>query len=360
MLGVALAYGGIAQFAAGMWEFRTGNTFGAVAFTSYGAFWVSFWALVTFFAADIPAEHAGAAIGLYLISWGIFTAYMFVASLRTTGAIALVFFLLTITFLLLGIGNSGESRRDDRSRRLGRAADRGRGLVRIVCGGGELDLRQDGAAGHAVGRLSRGRGREDDGDRRRSDRIRASSRSSSAMLEIEKLRAARGVPRAGAAGRTRRSTRRRPPTRSAWWTARSKELLDWDVEPTEGLERLRPSLLQVVRGRADQRLRPVPRPPRRGGRNGDRVAYHWRGEEGEERDVTYADLHRDVQRFANALKDLGVEQGRRGRDLPADDPRGRGGDAGLRPDRRASTTSSSAASAPSRSASGWNSPRPRR
>jgi uncharacterized protein len=108
VLGVALAYGGIAQFAAGMWEFRTGNTFGAVAFTSYGAFWVSFWALVTFFAADIPAEHVGAAIGLYLIAWGIFTLYMFVASLRTTAAIALVFLLLTITFALLGIGNSGE------------------------------------------------------------------------------------------------------------------------------------------------------------------------------------------------------------------------------------------------------------
>jgi uncharacterized protein len=107
VLGVALAYGGIAQFAAGMWEFRTGNTFGAVAFTSYGAFWVSFWALVSFFAADIPAEHAGAAIGLFLIAWGIFTLYMFVASLRTTGAVALVFLLLTITFFLLGIGESG-------------------------------------------------------------------------------------------------------------------------------------------------------------------------------------------------------------------------------------------------------------
>src|SRR6185436_16611805 len=43
--------------------------------------------------------------------------------------------------------------------------------------------------------------------------------------------------------------------------------------------------------------------------NGDRVAFHWRGEEGEERDITYADLHRDVQKFANALKDLGVEKG---------------------------------------------------
>ena len=50
VLGLALAYGGIAQILAGMWEFRTGNTFGAVAFTSFGAFWISFWAFVTFFA----------------------------------------------------------------------------------------------------------------------------------------------------------------------------------------------------------------------------------------------------------------------------------------------------------------------
>src|ERR1700735_1209360 len=57
VLGVALAYGGIAQLVAGIWEFRTGNTFGAVAFCSYGAFWISFWAFVTFFAADVPAEH---------------------------------------------------------------------------------------------------------------------------------------------------------------------------------------------------------------------------------------------------------------------------------------------------------------
>ena len=107
VLGLALAYGGVAQLLAGMWEFRTGNTFGAVAFSSYGAFWISFWALVTFFAKDIPAAHAGAAIGLYLWAWGIFTTYMFVASLRTTGAVALVFALLAATYILLGIGNSG-------------------------------------------------------------------------------------------------------------------------------------------------------------------------------------------------------------------------------------------------------------
>src|SRR4051812_24865239 len=106
---LALTYGGIAQFVAGLWEFRTGNTFGAVAFCSYGAFWLSFWAIEQFYAAKIPAADAGHAVRLYLIAWGIFTAYMFIASLRTTAAVAAVFILLAITFFVLGIGNSGAS-----------------------------------------------------------------------------------------------------------------------------------------------------------------------------------------------------------------------------------------------------------
>jgi len=106
VFGLALAYGGFAQLLAGMWEFRTGNTFGATAFTSYGAFWISFFVFVTFFADKIPAADTGHAVGLYLIAWGIFTAYMFIASLRTTAAIALVFLLLTLTFILLGIGDA--------------------------------------------------------------------------------------------------------------------------------------------------------------------------------------------------------------------------------------------------------------
>jgi len=108
VLGLALAYGGIVQLLAGMWEFRTGNTFGAVAFSSFGGFWISFWALVVFFEDKIPPEHAGDAIGLYLVAWGIFTLYMFVASLRTTAAVATVFALLAITFFLLGFGNAGD------------------------------------------------------------------------------------------------------------------------------------------------------------------------------------------------------------------------------------------------------------
>jgi len=107
VLGLAVAYGGLAQVLAGMWEFRTGNTFGAVAFTSFGAFWISFFVYVAFFAREVPTGNAGDAVGLYLIAWGIFTTYMLVASLRTTAAIALVFLLLAATFFVLGIGNSG-------------------------------------------------------------------------------------------------------------------------------------------------------------------------------------------------------------------------------------------------------------
>src|SRR3954468_11332061 len=87
VLGLALAYGGLAQLLAGMWEFRTGNTFGAVAFTSFGAFWLSFAVLVAVFAPQIPSADVSSAVGLYLWGWAIFTTYMLVASLRTTGTV---------------------------------------------------------------------------------------------------------------------------------------------------------------------------------------------------------------------------------------------------------------------------------
>lgn len=106
VLGLALAYGGIVQIIAGIWEFRTGNTFGAVAFCSYGGFWLSFYFLVTVGLKGVPAKEIFSVIGLYLWTWSIFTALMFFASLRTTGAIAIVFLILTITFVLLAIGNS--------------------------------------------------------------------------------------------------------------------------------------------------------------------------------------------------------------------------------------------------------------
>jgi succinate-acetate transporter protein len=106
VLGLALAYGGIVQVLAGMWEFRTGNTFGAVAFSSFGAFWISFWALEVFYAKSIGG-NVGHAVGVYLWAWAIFTAYMTVAALRVNGAVLLVFVLLTATFILLAIGATG-------------------------------------------------------------------------------------------------------------------------------------------------------------------------------------------------------------------------------------------------------------
>ena len=104
VIGLALFYGGLAQLLAGMWEFRTGNTFGATAFTSYGAFWLSFAALFlpTFGgAAAVISPHA---LGIYLLGWAIITGILMIGSLRTNGATAAVFVLLFITFVLLAIG----------------------------------------------------------------------------------------------------------------------------------------------------------------------------------------------------------------------------------------------------------------
>jgi succinate-acetate transporter protein len=106
VFGLALAYGGGAQLLAGMWEFAKGNTFGATAFSSYGAFWISFWWLTAHLDSyKIPAGDVGKGLGLYLLAWGIFTAYMTVAATRVSGAVLAVFALLTITFLVLALGD---------------------------------------------------------------------------------------------------------------------------------------------------------------------------------------------------------------------------------------------------------------
>lgn len=104
VLPLALFYGGLAQLLAGMWEFRKGNTFGGVAFTSYGAFWLSFAAYVKFIAPGLNAANAGDATGLFLLAWGVFTLYMTVAAMRTNGAVLAVFVALTITYFVLCIG----------------------------------------------------------------------------------------------------------------------------------------------------------------------------------------------------------------------------------------------------------------
>jgi hypothetical protein len=104
VLPLALFYGGLVQLLAGMWEFRKANTFSALAFSSYGASWLSFAAYVKFVVPGLPAPAAASATGLFLLAWTIFTAYMAVASLRVSGAVAAVLVALLATFLLLTIG----------------------------------------------------------------------------------------------------------------------------------------------------------------------------------------------------------------------------------------------------------------
>lgn len=110
VFGLALAYGGIGQFAAGLWEFAKGNTFGATAFCSYGAFWMSFWWLTGHTdLSGASADDAAHGVGMYLLVWGIFTAYMTVAAFRVNGAVLAVFVLLTVTFLVLAAGELATS-----------------------------------------------------------------------------------------------------------------------------------------------------------------------------------------------------------------------------------------------------------
>jgi acetyl-CoA synthetase len=94
----------------------------------------------------------------------------------------------------------------------------------------------------------------------------------------------------------------------AWWLRQATELLDWDEEPSESLDESDPPFYKwFADGRLNASANCLDRHVEAG--RGDRVAYHWRGEEGEERDITYAELLADVERFANALRDHGIGKG---------------------------------------------------
>jgi succinate-acetate transporter protein len=103
-LALALVYGGFAQLLAGMWEFTRKNTFGAIAFTSYGAFWISYYVFGHFVASSIPKADVADAVGVFLLGWTILTFYLMLAALRVSGAVLSVFVTLTVTFVLLTIG----------------------------------------------------------------------------------------------------------------------------------------------------------------------------------------------------------------------------------------------------------------
>ena len=102
---LALAYGGFIQIAAGLMEFRLGNTFGMTAFLSYGAFWWWF-ALLLLFAhiGVIDISKAGPTVGVALALWGVLTLYLWIGTFRLPRILFLIFLTLWVTFGLLALG----------------------------------------------------------------------------------------------------------------------------------------------------------------------------------------------------------------------------------------------------------------
>ncbi|HUW65091.1 MAG TPA: acetate uptake transporter [Spirochaetia bacterium] len=111
-LPLALVYGGSVQMFAGMWEYKKNNTFGATAFTSFGAFWIALAIMLLLVFGKVISfgkdnSDLGIAIGFYLVLWTIFTFYLWIASFGISNGLATLFTLLLITFILLDVGNLG-------------------------------------------------------------------------------------------------------------------------------------------------------------------------------------------------------------------------------------------------------------
>ena len=108
ILGMGIFTGGLAQFIAGLWSFRAGNTFNATAFTSYGVFW---WSLVIILVAPkalgIPSDDIST--GFFFLAWGIYTTFMFVGTLKVNRAVQIVFATLAILLYLLAAQNFADN-----------------------------------------------------------------------------------------------------------------------------------------------------------------------------------------------------------------------------------------------------------
>ncbi len=101
ILAMGLFYGGIAQIIAGILEYKNGNTFGTVAFCSYGLFWLSLVAILVFPTFGISGAVDARAMAAYFIMWGVFTTYMFVGTLKMGRQLRVVFLTLAVLFFLL-------------------------------------------------------------------------------------------------------------------------------------------------------------------------------------------------------------------------------------------------------------------
>jgi uncharacterized protein len=108
ILAMGVFYGGIGQVIAGIMEWKKNNTFGAVAFTSYGLFWLTFVGLLTMPKMGMGLAEGPETAGLiaYLVMWGIFTLGMFIGTLKLNRALQVIFGSLVILFFLLALGDA--------------------------------------------------------------------------------------------------------------------------------------------------------------------------------------------------------------------------------------------------------------
>lgn len=104
ILAMGIFYGGIAQIIAGILEAKKNNTFGFVAFVSYGSFWLTLVALIVMPKMGWIPPPSESAMVAYLIMWGIFTGLLFLGTLRISAALQFIFATLTILFFLLALG----------------------------------------------------------------------------------------------------------------------------------------------------------------------------------------------------------------------------------------------------------------
>jgi len=124
ILGMGIFYGGMAQIIAGIMEWRKRNTFGTVAFTSYGLFWLSLVALLVMPNLGWGAAPSKGAMAAYLFMWGLFTGIMFIGALKLSRALQFVFASLTLLFWLLALGDALDNT----------GITRLAGVVGIICG----------------------------------------------------------------------------------------------------------------------------------------------------------------------------------------------------------------------------------
>lgn len=103
ILGMGIFYGGLAQIVAGIMEWQKGNTFGTTAFLSYGFFWLSLTGILVFPALGLGDAPGAVEMPAYFVLWGVFTSAMFVATLRLSRALQVVFASLALLFFLLAL-----------------------------------------------------------------------------------------------------------------------------------------------------------------------------------------------------------------------------------------------------------------